>query len=221
VDTDSVLDAISTSNLGDLVSHRHLILPQLAASSVSKAVLADNGWIAVFGPVEIDDVGEFIKNENRKSPEQSIATFGLHRRMEYNLAHLVFETTMFMIMTPVFLALSLLGGVMLSWHIYWMTNLFLIIVGAWILGTFMALVDPIMPTSSGYVRGAITGVFALIIWKMALLYLSPFSPLAVIYEWAWLDASGLTILGLALFVGFNGTIVVLFAIGFYFPLGIF
>jgi hypothetical protein len=123
-----------------------------------------------------------------------------------------------------------------------MTNLFLIIVGAWILGTFMALVDPIMPTSSGYVRGAITGVFALIIWKMALLYLSPFSPLAVIYEWAWLDASGLTILGLALFVGFNwggatpqlgedqmirdivaglGTIVVLFAIGFYFPLGIF
>ena len=149
MDTDSVLNAIDTSNLGEMVSHRNLILPQLAASSVSKVVLAESGWNAVFGPVEIDDVGEFINNENRKSPEQSIATFSRHRRIEYNLAHLTFETTMFLVMTPIFWILSFLNGLLLSWHSYWMTNLLLIIVGAWILGTFMALVDPLMPTSSG------------------------------------------------------------------------
>ncbi|MHA2354924.1 MAG: hypothetical protein ACXADC_07105 [Candidatus Thorarchaeota archaeon] len=242
VDTDSVLVAINTSNLGELISHRNLILPQLAASSVSKSVLADNGWTVVFGPVEIDDVGEFINNENTKSAEQSIATFDLHRRMEYNLAHLFFETIMFLILTLVFWALSFLGELLLSWHSYWMANLWLIIVGGWILGTFMAFVDPLMPTSSGYVRGAITGILALIVWKMALLVFSFFSVAAVVYEWTWLDASGLTILGLSLFVGFNwggctpqlgedqmvrdivagvGTIMVLFALGFYFPMGIF
>ena len=123
-----------------------------------------------------------------------------------------------------------------------MTNLSLLLIGVWILGTFMALVDPLMPTSSGYIRGAITGVLALVIWKMLLLVLSFFSVLAVVYEWAWLDASGLTILGLSLFVGFNWggstpqlgedqmmrdiivgilSLVVLFALGFYFPMGIF
>nr|KXH70039.1 MAG: hypothetical protein AM324_10265 [Candidatus Thorarchaeota archaeon SMTZ1-83] len=242
VDTDSVLAAISNSNLGEKVSHHILVLPQLAASSISKSVLAENGWRAVFGPVEIDDVREFIENENRKSREQSIATFTLNRRIEYNLAHLTFETIMFLIMTPIFWALSFLGGPLLSWHDYWMTNLLLLVIGVWILGTFMALADPLMPTSSGYVRGAITGILALVVWKMVLLFISFFSIAAVVYEWAWLDASGLTILGLSLFVGFNwggstpqlgeaqmtrdiiagiGTLVVLFALGIYFPLGIF
>jgi hypothetical protein len=242
VDTDSVLNAIGSTDLESAISHRNLILPQLAASSVSKAVLADNGWKAVFGPVEIEDVSEFIENENEKSPEQSLATFSLYRRLEYNLAHLVFETIMFLAMTPIFWFLSFLGGPLLSWHSYWMTNLSILLIGVWILGTFMALVDPLMPTSSGYIRGAITGVLALVIWKMLLLVLSFFSVLAVVYEWAWLDASGLTILGLSLFVGFNWggstpqlgedqmmrdiivgivSLVVLFALGFYFPMGIF
>ncbi len=242
VDTDSVLAAISSTDLEHRVSHRNLILPQLAASSVSKVVLSDNGWNAVFGPVEIENVGEFLENENKKSPEQSIAIFSIHRRMEYNLAHLTFETIMFLMITPIFWVLSFMGGPLLSWHSYWMTNLLLLLIGVWILGTFMALVDPLMPTSSGYVRGAITGVLALAVWKMVLLVFSFFSVATVVYEWAWLDASGLTILGLSLFVGFNwggstpqlgegqmirdiiagiASLVVLFALGFYFPTGLF
>jgi hypothetical protein len=242
VDTDSVLTAIRSTDLENAVSHRTLILPQLAASSVSKVVLSDNGWKAVFGPVEIQDVSDFIENDFEKSSEQSIATFDLQRRMEYNLAHLVFETTMFLMMTPVFWVLSLLGGVFLPWYDYWMANLLLIILGAWVLGTFMAISDPLMPTSSGYIRGAITGILALVVWKMSLLYLSAFSVAAVPYQWAWLDTSGLTIIGLSLFVGFNwggstpqlgedqmirdiiagiGTLIALFTLGFFFPSGLF
>ncbi|MFX1417204.1 MAG: hypothetical protein ACFFC0_10355, partial [Promethearchaeota archaeon] len=37
VNTDSVLDAIEKTGLAELVTHRNLILPQLIASSVSKA----------------------------------------------------------------------------------------------------------------------------------------------------------------------------------------
>ncbi|MFW9911173.1 MAG: hypothetical protein ACFFEU_01810 [Candidatus Thorarchaeota archaeon] len=244
VNTDSVLSAISSTKLESIVSHRNLILPQLAASSVSKLVLSDNGWHAVFGPVEIADVAEFIENENKKSLEQSIVKFGFHKRMECNLAHLTFETTMFLMMTPIFWILGLLGGVFLSWSSYWITNLLLLLIGVWILGTAMAIIDPKMPTSSGYVRGAIIGVLALIISKTALLFMAFLSNthLTVISQWAWLDTSGITVLGLSLFVGFNwggstpqlgedqmirdiiagiGTLIVLFVLGFYFPMGIF
>ena len=243
VNTDSVLSAISSTKLESIVSHRNLILPQLVASSVSKAVLSDNGWHAVFGPVEIADVAEFIENENKKSQEQSIVKFGFHKRMEYNLAHLIFETTMFLMMTPIFWILGFLGGVFLSWSSYWITNLFLFIFGVWILGTFMAMVDPKMPTSSGYVRGAITGVIALFVWKIIWLIVAFLSDtyLAVLTEWAWLDTSGLAIIGLSLFVGFNwggstpqlgedqmirdiiagiGSLIVILVLGFYYPSGI-
>ncbi|MFW9803423.1 MAG: hypothetical protein ACFFFC_12260 [Candidatus Thorarchaeota archaeon] len=243
VNTDSVLTAISSTKLESVVSHRNLILPQLAASSISKAVLSDNGWNAVFGPVEIEDVGRFIKNGNKKTLDQSIVKFGFYRRMECNLAHLFFETTMFLMMTPIFWALGLMGGVFLSWSSFWMTNLLLIICGAWTLGTFMAMVDPKMPTSSGYVRGAITGVIALFVWKIIWLIVAFLSDtyLAVLTEWAWLDTSGLAIIGLSLFVGFNwggstpqlgedqmirdiiagiGSLIVIFVLGFYYPSGI-
>ena len=243
VDTDSVLTAISSTELDIVVSHRNLILPQLAASSISKAVLSDNGWTAVFGPAEIEDIDEFIQNENKKTLDQSIAKFGFQRRMEYNLAHLFFETTMFLMMTPIFWAIGLMGGVFLSWSIFWITNLLLFISGAWVLGTIMAVVDPKMPTSSGYVRGAIIGVIVLIIWKIAWLIVAFLSDthLAAITEWAWLDTSGLAIIALSLFVGFNwggctphlgedqmirdiiagiGSLIVLFLLGFYFPSGI-
>lgn len=240
VNTDSVLSAINSTELESIVSHRTLILPQLVASSVSKAVLSDNGWHAVFGPVDIVDVAEFIENENKKSLEQSVAKFDIHKRMECNLAHLVFETTMFLFMTPIFWALGLLGGVFLSWSNYWMANLLLLLLGVLILGTAMAIVDPKMPTSSGYVRGAIIGVLVLIIWKTAILFMA-FLSNTVISQWAWLDTGGITLLGLSLFMGFNwggatpqlgedqmirdiiagiGTLIVLFILGFYFPAGI-
>lgn len=242
VDTDSVLAGIAETNLQDAVSHRDLILPQLAASGVSKSVLRDNGWRAKFGPVEIDDVGAFIERGNEKSADESIVTFNLGKRLECNLAHMVFETVMFAMMTAVFWLLSFLGGVFLDWHNFWTVNLLLIIIGVWILGTFMALVDPLMPTSSGYVRGLLTGVLALIVWKMAFLIQSLISPEEILYTVKWLDASGLTIMGLSLFIGFNwggatpqlgedqmirdivaglGTLVVLFTLGFYFPGGLF
>jgi hypothetical protein len=242
VDTDSILDAINQTGLADEVSHRNLILPQLIASSVSKAVLAENGWKAIFGPVEINDVSDFIENECEKTREHSTVSFDLHARLENNMAHIVFETVMFLVMTPIFWLLASLGGLFAAWFGYWWSNLLYIVLGVWVLGTFMAIADPIMPTTSGYVRGLLTGLLALFVWKMFLLGLATLSPLAVVYEWAWLDTSGLTILGLSLFVGFNwggatpylgedqmirdivaglGTLVLLFALGFYFPLGIF
>ena len=99
----------------------------------------------------------------------------------------------------------------------------------------MAIIDPLMPTTSGLVRGIITGVLALIVSKVFLL-------LAFSTSLVWLDAAGLTILGVSMFVGFNWGgatpylsesqmmrdiiaglfgLALLFALGYYFPGGIF
>ena len=235
VDTDSVLDAIKNTDLESKVSHRRLILPQLVASSVSKSILSSHGWRAEFGPVEIDDAGEFIENDHKKTLEQSLVTFNLNHRLEENIGHLVLETAIFLIMTPIFWLLAMLGGFLATWFSYWLSNLFLIAIGTYILGTFMSLVDPKMPTSSGLVRGFITGLLALLTWKLILLamYNTPI---------VWLDASGLTIMGLSMYVGFNWggatpylgndqmirdilvgiiALAVLFVLGYYFPGGIF
>ncbi|MHA2602256.1 MAG: hypothetical protein AM324_009020 [Candidatus Thorarchaeota archaeon SMTZ1-83] len=246
VDTDSVLDAIDQTSLANQVSHRNLILPQLIASSVSKAVLADNGWNAMFGPVEIGDVGSFIENEYEKTREQGMVSFNLQARLENNMAHMVFEMFMFLLMTPIFWLLANLGGPFAAWFGYWWSSLAYIVLLAWMFGTFMAIANPIMPTTSGYVRGLVTGLFALLVLKiipvMFLLWQSTIDPSMIVLDWALLDTTGLTVLGLSLFVGFNwggstpylgedqmtrdiiaglGTLVLLFALGFYFPAGIF
>ncbi|MFW9805809.1 MAG: hypothetical protein ACFFFK_03700 [Candidatus Thorarchaeota archaeon] len=235
VDTDSVLNEIETSDLKSKVSHKRLILPQLVASAVSKSVLSDNGWRAEFGPVEIDDVGQFLENDHKKTPEQSHVTFDLNHRLEENVGHLVFETAIFLIMTPVFWLLAFLGGPLSAWFSYWWSNLLFILGGTYLLGTFMALADPKMPTSSGLVRGFITGLLSLLTWKLILLVMNS-TPIV------WLDASGLTIMGLSMYVGFNwggatpylgndqmirdiavgvAGLALLFVLGYYFPGGIF
>jgi hypothetical protein len=235
VNTTSVLDAIDDSGLADVVRHRTLILPQLIASSVSKSELKDNGWDAEFGPVAIDDVGEFIEKGLKKSPEQSLVTFSLRNRLEENLRHLVFETAMFLLMTPIFWALSLVGGPLVGWFGFWSSNLFFLLLGVYAFGTFMALLDPKMPTTSGLIRGLITGILSLVLWKVVTAAL-------LVMPIVWFDTIGLTILGLSIFTGFNWggatpfmsetqmerdiivgllLIITVFALGYYYPSGIF
>jgi hypothetical protein len=235
VNTDSVLEAIDESGLEDKVSHKRLILPQLCASSVSKSVLAEHGWRAEFGPVDIDDVSKYIENDYKKTPEQALVTFDLTHRLEENIGHLVFETVIFLFLTIAFWALSFLGGLFRAWYSFWAPNLLIILLLVYMLGTFMSLVDPKMPTTSGFVRGLISGIIALISWKL-LFFVYSGTPIV------WLDATGLTILGLSLFIGFNwggatpylgeeqmlrdiiagiAGLILLFVLGYYIPTGVF
>jgi hypothetical protein len=235
VNTDSVLDALEEFDVKNKVSHKRLILPQLSASAISKSTLAENGWRAKFGPVDIDDVGDFIHNDLKKSPGQNIITFDLKHRLEENIGHLFLETILFLIMTLIFWVLNFISPPFTTWYFFWSTNLLFILLSAYVLGTFMAIADSKIPTTSGLVRGIVAGIIGLIIWKLSTVFLF-MTPLV------WLDPIGLTILGVSLFIGFNwggatpylsesqmirdiivgiGGLVILFALGYYFPGGIF
>ncbi len=60
---ESVVTAIKISSLEKYVSHRRIILPQLAASGIDpKKVKQLTGWHCVWGPVQLEDLPGFLEN---------------------------------------------------------------------------------------------------------------------------------------------------------------
>jgi ferredoxin len=78
-----VVSVIKTSGISDLVDHRRLILPQLAATGVErKPVEERTGWRAVFGPVRAEDIPAYLANHYKKTPDMRTVRFDLHERLE-------------------------------------------------------------------------------------------------------------------------------------------
>ena len=82
--TDSILRAVEQTNLAERVPSRHLILPQLCASSVFPRELESRtGFNARFGPLYIEDLGAYWKNP--ADPAIRAARFPLTARLEMAL----------------------------------------------------------------------------------------------------------------------------------------
>ena len=78
-----VVSVIKTSGISELVDHRRLILPQLAATGVErKAVEERTGWRAVFGPVRASDIPAYLANHYKKTDEMRKVRFDLPERLE-------------------------------------------------------------------------------------------------------------------------------------------
>jgi NAD-dependent dihydropyrimidine dehydrogenase PreA subunit len=78
-----VASVIKTSGISELVDHRRLILPQLAAPGIErKAVEERTGWRALFGPVRAEDIPGYLANRYKKTPEMRKVRFPLGERLE-------------------------------------------------------------------------------------------------------------------------------------------
>ena len=80
---DSVISVLTTSGIEDLVDHRDLYLPQLAANGINIWSLRERtGWKARFGPADIKDLAGFLASgKPRTRPEDRLVTFGLRDRL--------------------------------------------------------------------------------------------------------------------------------------------
>ncbi len=68
-----VISVLKTSGIEDLVAHRYVILPQLAATGIeSKPIFLKTGWRAVWGPVYAKDIPTFL-NSKRELPESEVS----------------------------------------------------------------------------------------------------------------------------------------------------
>ncbi len=77
-----VVSVLKTSGIEDLVNHRRVVLPQLAATGIESSVVRKKtGWEVIWGPVCAKDITSFTKN-GVKTPEMKKVGFPLSRRME-------------------------------------------------------------------------------------------------------------------------------------------
>jgi hypothetical protein len=80
--THEVAKRVKVSGLDRVVTHRDLILPQLAAPAVAGYKLRQLcGFSGVFGPVRIQDLPRFLHAGKQAEPEMRAARFPLGQRV--------------------------------------------------------------------------------------------------------------------------------------------
>jgi NAD-dependent dihydropyrimidine dehydrogenase PreA subunit len=82
-----VLSVLKTSGIEDRVDHRHVILPQLAATGIEAGVIREKaGWKVVWGPVEADAIPAFLGRDMKATREMRSVRFPWRARLEMAVA---------------------------------------------------------------------------------------------------------------------------------------
>jgi hypothetical protein len=80
--TAELVKRITAANLGSLVSHRRIIVPQLGATGVRASEIKNKtGFNVYFGPVEASDIKRYCTDNYRATPEMRQIQFGMIKRM--------------------------------------------------------------------------------------------------------------------------------------------
>lgn len=78
-----VISVLKTSGIEDLVDHRRVILPQLAASGIEAGVIQKRiGWKVIWGPVYAKDIPAFLNNNQEKTAKKRQVAFSWPQRIE-------------------------------------------------------------------------------------------------------------------------------------------
>jgi acetyl-CoA decarbonylase/synthase complex subunit gamma len=80
--TDELLDRIESSRLPEVISHRKLIIPQLAGPGVAGyEVKKRSGFQVIYGPVRAEDIPEFVKQGFKAGEPMRTKDFGFMERL--------------------------------------------------------------------------------------------------------------------------------------------
>ncbi len=78
-----VVSVIRTSGIDELVEHRRLMLPQLAATGIERRHIADaTGWDPRWGPAHLEDLPDVLDREGRVPAIDRLVRFGWRDRAE-------------------------------------------------------------------------------------------------------------------------------------------
>jgi len=82
-----VVSVLKTSGIEDLVSHRQVILPQLAATGIEgKVIEKKTGWKVVWGPVYATSIPRFLSGGLEKTVDMRTVSFPWPQRLEMAVA---------------------------------------------------------------------------------------------------------------------------------------
>jgi acetyl-CoA decarbonylase/synthase complex subunit gamma len=81
--TQELVFRILVENLGSIVKHNKIIVPQLGATGVSAHKVKEAaGFKVIYGPVKADDIPSFVANGYKATPEMRKINFNLWERMK-------------------------------------------------------------------------------------------------------------------------------------------
>jgi len=106
---DEVAFQVLQTRLGDIVSHRELILPQLAATGVAAHTLKKKcGFSGIFGPLRAADISGFLKKNKQADERMRSVTFTLGERLILVPVEIALIWKPFLLVT---LAIFILSGI--------------------------------------------------------------------------------------------------------------
>jgi NAD-dependent dihydropyrimidine dehydrogenase PreA subunit len=82
-----VISVLKTSGIEDLVAHRQVILPQLAATGIQGRIIRKKtGWKVIWGPVYAKSIPAFLNGGFQKTPQMCAVSFLWLQRIEMAVA---------------------------------------------------------------------------------------------------------------------------------------
>lgn len=174
---EKVIGAIKTSRLAQIVNHKSLILPQLAACGVDGWKIRETaGWGVTWGPVRAADIPAFLGAGAQATEEMRRVRFPLLDRLEMLITVLSFY------------ALLILLPVLIFWPgFFWETTIAMLSIGL-----FYALTMPVLPGKDGLQKSL---PLAVIVLAGFLIFNQLVPGMAVLTQFRW----GIGLAGLSLF----------------------
>ncbi len=152
--TEELIRKIEETNLGQLIKHRNLILPQLGAPGVSAHIVKErSGFHVKYGPVRADDIPGYL-SEKKVSTEARRVKFTMGDRL---------------ILVPVELRQVALPMLVLGIVLFFTVGLIpaLALVGAVVAGTvFFPALLPWLPTKNFSTKGFFLGGFVALVFGL-------------------------------------------------------
>jgi hypothetical protein len=161
--TDELVRRIEFSQLNRVVSHRELILPQLAGPGVAAYKVKKRiGFKVIFGPIQATDLPAFLDTGMKATPEMRRKTFTIYERVILIPVELVSALKWSLLILPVFFLLGgLVGAPFGFWNGVLKQGLFAVLnlLGALLAGAVLTpILLPWLPGRAFSQKGLIMGL---------------------------------------------------------------
>jgi NAD-dependent dihydropyrimidine dehydrogenase PreA subunit len=190
-----VVSVLKTSGIENLVDHRQVILPQLAATGIEGTIIhLKTGWKVVWGPVYATSIPQFLRGGLLKTPQMRTVRFAWSQRLEMAVAWAFPISLLALLLIP-----------------FWKEGVLLLVGFVWAVAIFIFLSFPLYQArfrttekSIGFVifdfgkRGV-----PLFLWAFFMLGLVGYSLLAGEFLWGYIFRWGLSSLVVLLILGLD------------------
>lgn len=165
--TSELINRIQSTGLAKVVSHRELILPQLAGPGVAAhEVKKLSGFKVIYGPIRSKDLPAFLENGLKATLEMRLKTFTARERIAVIPIELVSAMKVGVVVLPIFFLIAFLGRIGEGWANAFHHGLFSVaaILTAILAGAvFTPFLLPWLPGRAFSVKGLSLGILSVLI----------------------------------------------------------